>query len=33
MQRIDGVPLLRATRMAAKALGVNLFRAGLCEKK
>lgn len=33
MQRIDDVQLLRSTGMAAKALGIDLFRAGLREKE
>ena len=33
MQRIDDVPLLGATRMAAQALRVDRFRTRLCEKE
>lgn len=33
MERIDDVQLLCSTGMAAQALGVNLFRAGLCKKE
>ena len=33
MERIDDVQLLRSAGMAAKALGIDLFRAGLCEKE
>ncbi len=33
MQRIDNVPLLRPTCMAAQALGVDRFRSRLCEKE
>jgi len=33
MQRIDDVPLLCPTRMAAQALGVDRFRTRLCEKE
>jgi hypothetical protein len=33
MERINDVQLLRSTGMAAQALGINLFRAGLCKKE
>jgi hypothetical protein len=33
MQRIDDVPLLRPSRMAAQALGIHGFWTRLCEKE